>query len=69
MNDKIKNCDMANERLREAQKELSAAVAELLPVGSLVNVRRGKGIWIIEVTHHDAFRYAGRFTGKSRTGT
>lgn len=64
----FKKCESAQSSLEIAQRKLSSAVREMLPIGSVAFVKRGKGVWKVEVVGHYDGRFAGEFNGKSKTG-
>lgn len=68
MKSKKEDCDWTNEKLEFWQSEMKDIVSEFLPKGKTVEVKRGNGVWEVEVIGHDFGRHAGYFRAKSRNG-
>lgn len=65
---KKEDCDWTEGKLEFWQEELKDVVSEFLPIGETVEVKRGNGVWEVEVTGHSFGSHAGYFRGKSRNG-
>jgi hypothetical protein len=53
----------------DSQEELKEAIKQIFPIGSIVNVKRGNGMWKnIEVVCAYRGRDAGYFGGRTKNG-
>lgn len=62
-------CYKIQTEIEMLQNDLAEAVEEYVPVGSLVDVKRGKGTWRdVEVTSIHKLEAAGDFVGRTTNG-
>lgn len=61
-------CFRLYSEVKDKQDELREAIKQLLPKNELVEVKRGKSIWKVEVVGWEQGKWAGYFNGKSRNG-